>query len=161
MITILTCPKLSQPLGFAWFDSVAGGTWRRSYMANIHLISIMVAMAWAQYLSHTQSRHQAPTSKLAGNHLSLSSHTCCSARAVVPAQSQHSPAGSPLQTPLAVSIFDFTGKLPTSYCIVSSLLITTEYFQGNTDRYFPSALTKTTKSLYCATGVEIQMPSWW
>lgn len=160
MITILTCPKLSQPLGFAWFDSVAGGTWRRSYMANIHLISSMVAVAWAQYLSHTQSRHQAPASELAGNHLSLSPHTCCSAGAVVPVRSQHSPAGSPSQTPLAVPIFDFSGKLPTSYCIVSSFLITIEYLQGNWGRYFPSAFTKTTKSLYCATGVEIQLPSW-
>ena len=48
----------------------------------------------------------------------LPRNPCSSAGAASPARSRHSPAASP-----AIPSFDFTGKLPTSYCIVSLFLL--------------------------------------
>lgn len=52
----------------------------------------------------------------------------------------------PTQILPAIPIFDFPGKLPTSYCVFRPFLITTEYLQGNRSWYFCSVCAKITEA---------------
>lgn len=125
MIVILTCPKLSQPPGLAWFG--AGGTWEIGSMANMRLTSSTVS--WSES-SVCHPRTQDPSSHLWPGWeppfplvffclpLQLMLAGCCQPNV---------DTDFPTQTLPATPIFDLPGKLPTSYCLFRSFLITTEY----------------------------------
>lgn len=122
---------------------------RNKFCANIHLTSSTVTraehsgMSWAHSLSHQCTGPKLPP--LTWLTATFPSYFFCLPLQLMFCRCRQPSVDTAFPTQIlpATPIFDFPGKLPTSYCIFRSFLITTEYLQGNRSRYFCCGCVKT------------------